>query len=283
MSVIDKTNQDYLEKTAFNEESFTASLEKAKKVRELFRSHGFYVGSSAKDFDTLHKTVNTFTDTPTTSALRDHAGTAFDLAKSLAGPAVAGLVTQKIHGWANKGNIEKALQNPIVSKIHELHAHLGAIGLKPADAKTLLELTEKKPSLLHKAVVLPMVGAGSIALGGIAARKISDLMNLANFDDPIASAAARAGVTRASQDDPELQSMDPKILHARGRMLYHAAPHLFQPQNREALKNTLLRLKDMGGADPSVLKDIGEYEKVMKGNRKPDDSYDTGSSIFGIK
>lgn len=86
----------------------------------------------------------------------------------------------------------------------------------------------------------------------------------------------------AINGDPELESMNPDLLHERGTMLYKAAPTLFEPENREVLRNTLLRIKDMGGADANVLREVTDYEKAVGLHHQKYQQYaDVGNTMLG--
>lgn len=176
----------------------------------------------------------------------------------------------------------------VAENLAHLGKQLGASGIKLDEAAQLANIYKSThvPGVMHtlgRAALAVPVAAAVLGLGGYAVNKLSELKRISGFQDPISNYAVRVGVHRAVGSDPELNALDPALLHDRGAMLYSAAPTLFEPENKEVLRNTLLRLKDMGGADANVLKEVSDYEKTVGAHHQKYQQYaDIGNNMLGI-
>ena len=182
---------------------------------------------------------------------------------------------------------QQALRNPIVGNLHNLANDLSSVGLDVREASQLSSIHQSmnRPNLgqtiLHSVMAVPLA-AGALGLGSLAASKLDELRRISGIQDPISEYAIRKGLSNAAKNDPELLHMSADLLHERASALYKVSPSLFEPENREVLKNLLLRVKDMGGPDPSVLTEVGNYEKAVQNHGQKYTNYlDIGNTMLG--
>lgn len=135
--------------------------------------------------------------------------------------------------------------------------------------KALME-KGKNPSTLKRigtaAMAIP-VGVGLLTGGNYIMNKLSEVGNLANIKDPLSEQVIKERLASVLKRNPELASMDKTLLLDRARMLYSHSEVLFEPANYEVLEQALLRMKSLGGADYTTIRDLTNLNKDVRAQR----------------
>lgn len=138
------------------------------------------------------------------------------------------------------------------------------------DAFKALVEKGRNPSTLKRigtaAMAIP-VGVGLLTGGNYVMNKLSEIGNLANLRDPLSEKVIKERLAFVLKRNPELATMDRNLLLDRARMLYSHSEVLFEPSNYEVLEQALLRMKSLGGADYTTIRDLTNLNKDVRAQR----------------
>jgi hypothetical protein len=127
---------------------------------------------------------------------------------------------------------------------------------------------------------IPILAMGAVTGGAVAAKKMMDVLGAAGINvDPSARLASKVGVDRAIQAKPSLGTYPRAQLEQIYMSIFNHSPEL--AKDPFTMANMMERMLSMGGADTSVLRELGEYQKsVGQPVRDQADLFQMGSSIL---
>lgn len=159
----------------------------------------------------------------------------------------------------------------LADKAVAAHKYFNEAGLKVSEDSILrmistAESTGVKANIGRTAAMAAAIpiGAGLVAAGGGAVKRVKDVRRLSGVRDPFSEHLINKTL-RKLEADPDLSTVPKTVLRDRTRALYDVADHLFEPENYEALKNLMIQVKNLGGLHPTILREAAETNQAVKG------------------